>query len=123
MARTAVYRLRLEERAAAKEEMRAILIDHARDRQTVTYSGLSLMIQTVHLHHRSPLFTRILSEVCAEEEEQGHGILCALVVSKTTGIPGGGYFSGMAELGRDVSELEASWRAELEQVFDYWSKH
>ena len=123
MARTAVHRLTPEERTAAKEEMRSILIEHARARQTVTYSGLALMIETAHIHHRSPLFMHILSEVCAEEERLGHGMLCALVVSKTTGIPGGGYFSGMAALGRDLSELEASWRAELEQVFDYWSKH
>jgi hypothetical protein len=123
VARTTVHRLTAKERAAAKEEMRAILIEHARARQTITYSGLGLMIETIRLHHRSPMFMHILTEVCAEEEEQGHGMLCALVVSKTTGIPGGGYFSGMAQMGRDVSEMEASWRAELEQVFDYWSKH
>jgi hypothetical protein len=123
MARTAVYRLTPEERAAAKEEMRSVLIDCARMRKTVTYTDVCLMIQTVQMHPHSFIFTRILSEVCAEEEERGHGVLCALVVSKTTGIPGAGYFRGMAELGHDMSDLEASWRAELEQVFDYWSNH
>jgi hypothetical protein len=123
MARTAVHRLTTEKRTAAKEEMRTLLIEHARARQTVTYSALARMIESAHIHHRSPLFVQLLSEVCAEEERWGHGVLCALVVSKTTGIPGGGYFSGMAELGRDVSELVASWRAELERVFDYWSQH
>ncbi|HLU10333.1 MAG TPA: hypothetical protein VK003_11740 [Oceanobacillus sp.] len=123
MARTAVHRLTPQERNAAKEEMRAILIEHARARQTITYSALAMMIESVRIHHRSPLFMQLLTEVCREEERLGHGMLCALVVSKTTGIPGGGYFSGMAALGHDVSELEASWRAELEQVFDYWSNH
>jgi hypothetical protein len=123
MSRKAAAHLTAKERSAAKEEMRAILIDHARARQTVTYSGLSLMIETARIHHRSPLFMHILSEVCAEEEAKGHGMLCALVVSKTTGIPGGGYFSGMAELERDVSDMEASWRVERDRVFDFWSEH
>lgn len=123
MVRKAAHSLTTKERTTAREEMRSILIAHARDRQTITYSGLSLLMQTVHVHYRSPLFMQLLTDVCAEEERQGHGMLCALVVSKTTGIPGGGYFSGMAQMGRDVSEMEASWRAELEQVYDYWSQH
>lgn len=121
MPRNAVYRLTPEERAAAKEEMRSCLIDLARRREIVTYTDLCAMIQSVHLHPHSFIFMHILTDVCREEAERGHGMLCALVVSKTTGIPGAGYFRGMAAMGRDVSEFEASWREELEQVFDFWS--
>jgi hypothetical protein len=123
MARAAVYRLTPEERATAKEELREILIYLARTRQTATYSDVCMMMQTVHLHPYSFIFTRLLTEVCGEEEAKGHGMLCALVVAKLTGMPGAGYFRGMAALGRDQSDMEASWRAEVEQVFEYWSKH
>ncbi len=112
-----------ESRAAAREELRKILIDLARNRQTIAYSELARMIESVHLHHRSPLFYRLLYEVCDEEETRGHGMLCALVVRKDSGVPGGGYYTGMAASGHDQSDIEASWRAERDQVFEYWSQH
>jgi hypothetical protein len=99
MARTAVHRLTPEERAAAKAEMRAILIEFARARQTISYSGLSLLIQSVHLHYRSPLFIHILTEICAEEEARGHGMLCALVVC---GVSGARRFRTGSQLARRV---------------------
>lgn len=50
-------------------------------------------------------------------------MLCALVVRKDSGVPGGGYYTGMAASGHDQSDIEASWRAERDQVFEYWSQH
>ncbi len=107
---------------AVKDEIRAILIELAQSRQTITYSGLCLRLQTVTLHPHSFVFTRILREVCGEELEKGHRMLCALVVAKATGMPGGGYFGAMAQLGADASDLEARWREDLEDVFTYWSQ-
>lgn len=123
MPRNAVYRLTPEARTAVKEEMRAILIDLARERQTICYSDLCRMIESVHLHHRSPMLISLLTEICEEEVAHDRALLCALVVSKTTGIPGGGYFAGVVSLGHDVSDMEASWRADVDKVFEYWSRH
>jgi hypothetical protein len=123
MPRNTVYGLSPEERAAVKEEMRDILIDLARERQTICYSDLCRMIESIHLHHRSPMLISLLTEICQEEEAHDRALLCALVVSKTTGIPGGGYFAGVASLGRDVSDMEASWHADVDKVFEYWSNH
>lgn len=115
-----LYRLTNEERAAAKAEMRALLIECARNRAIITYGDLSAMMHTVRIHPGSFIFTHLLTAVCQEEAANGNGMLCALVVSKATGMPGGGYFRGMATLGRDTSDLEASWRAEVEAVFTHW---
>jgi hypothetical protein len=77
----------------------------------------------VYIHHRAPGFHHLLDEICDEEIARGHGKLCALVVSKTTGIPGGGYFGGLASPDRDAADLVALWRADRDEVFDYWSQH
>lgn len=116
-----VYRLTTAERAEVKEAIRSILIDLARARRTITYTELCLLIPRVRLHPHSFVFTALLREVCSEEEAAGHGMLCALVVSKLTGMPGAGYFRSATFSDRDISDPEASWRADLEAVFAYWA--
>jgi hypothetical protein len=101
------------------EAMRLELIELAKQKRFVTYSELALMLP-VYIHPGSYAFTRLLSRVCAEEEEAGHGLLCALVVSKSTGIPGAGFFRGAALRGYDASDPDTYWQAQLEQVFAYW---
>lgn len=110
------------DRAAVKDEMRALLINLARARQTITYSDLCALLQTVTLHPHSFIFSRLLREVCGEEAAKGHGQLCALVVSKLTGMPSAGYFRRDELPGLRDEDIEAFWRAELEQVFEYWSE-
>lgn len=106
---------------AVKQEMRDILIGMARLRVTVCYSDLAAMIHTASLHHRAPVFHRLLDEMCREDEAQGHAPLAALVVRKDSGIPGAGFFTIAAGEGADVSDPEAYWRAAFEQACDYWS--
>lgn len=102
-----------------REAMRVELIDLAKQKRIVTYSELALLLP-VYVHPGSYAFTRLLGQVCEAEEQAGHGMLCALVVSKATGIPGAGFFRGAAEHGRDASDPERCWRDELERVFAYW---
>lgn len=99
--------------------MHVELVELAKQKCIVTYSDLALMMP-VHIHPGSYTFTRLLTQVCDEEERMGHGLLCALVVSKATGMPGAGFFRGAAERGYDPSEPEAYWHAEVERVFAYW---
>ena len=101
------------------EAMRVELIELAKQGRIVTYGELALMLP-IYVHPGSYAFTRLLGDVCSSEEDAGHGLLCALVVSKATGIPGAGFFRGMAERGYDMPEMEAAWRAEVERVFAYW---
>lgn len=103
-----------------REAMHAELIDLARARRIVTYSELALLLP-VYVHPGSYAFTRLLTQVCAASLQAGEGLLCALVVSKSTGVPGAGYFRSLAEQGVDVSDYETCWREDVERVFARWS--
>jgi hypothetical protein len=105
--------------SAVKDEIRSILIETARARQTITYSELCLRLTTVTLHYHSFFFHKLLREVCGEEWQKGSGMLCALVVLKGTGLPSGGYFDQAS--GADPDDLEAEWRRDLDAVYERWS--
>ena len=121
------YKITDVERSAVLKEMRDVMIEQAKLRQTITYGDLALRL-SVYLAPRSFVFSQLLREIGREEDAAGRGSLPAVVVRKSTGIPGGGYFrgvggvGGVGEAGREVSEeqMEAIWRADLEFVFDYW---
>jgi len=115
-----VFTLTPEEWAAYKDAMRAILIDAARSREILTYSELANRNPVAYLHPHSFTFTNMLRSVCGEEYAKGHGQLCALVVSKTTGMPSGGYFRGMAGEHDSNEDLETRWRADVDHVFKLW---
>lgn len=114
------YTLTTAEWELMVEAMRIELVEIAKQKRIVTYSELALLLP-VYIHPGSYAFTRLLSQVCTAEEDAGHGLLCALVVSKATGIPGAGFFRGAAERGYDASTVDQYWRDEVERVFAYWS--
>ncbi|MCY4008907.1 MAG: hypothetical protein OXF22_04045 [Anaerolineaceae bacterium] len=107
--------------AQLKAELRHTLISLAKARRTISYSELARQLQTATIHHRSPLFTPLLIEVCDEAERAGDGSLCALVVRKSDGIPGKGYFEAAALRGADVHDPYAFWREEAEKVWEQWA--
>lgn len=109
------------ERAAVRQEMRAVLIECAKQRQTITYGGLCARLTTVTLDPGTFIFTHLLREVCGESLKLGHGQLCALVVSKATGMPSAGYFAREILEVSGPESLEALWRTELEDVFAQWA--
>ncbi len=102
--------------------MHTELIEIARQKRIVTYSELALLLP-VYVHPGSYVFTRLLSQVCGEAARAGEGRLCALVVSKATGIPGGGYFTGTAERGCGEDDPLGCWRADVEAVFARWDEN
>lgn len=116
------FRLEEGERHVVRAEIRDILIRAARQRRLLTYGEVCAQIQSVMLHPGSFVFARLLREVCFEEAAKGHGMLCALVVSKATGIPGGGYFRSAAAEGRVPGDLVAEWQADVEAVYSLWSE-
>lgn len=115
------YSLTAMERPVVKAEMLEILIETARRRELITYSGLAERIPSVHIHAHSFIFTRLLREVCSEAFDAGHGLLCALVVSKSTGMPSGGYFQRDLADKLSAHDLESIWREELESVYAQWA--
>jgi hypothetical protein len=103
-----------------REAMHTELVELAKQQRIITYGDLALLLPVL-IHPGSYAFTRLLTQVCIAAEAAGEGMLCALVVSKSTGLPGAGFFRGMAERGDDVSAAEAYWHDELERLFAIWS--
>jgi hypothetical protein len=116
----AKFKLTEAEWGAVKAEMRALLIEQAKTRQTISYSELADRLETVSVHPYSYAFARLLTQIGGEEEQAGRPLLPALVVRKATGIPGAGYFKGTGVRGHTATEEE--WAEELQRVYDYWSR-
>ena len=107
---------------AARDEMRQILIACARQRQTITYGELSARMQTVHLPPHSYAMSGMLREIIDEDHRDERGILATLVVRKSDGRPGPGYFKSAIDRGLSHDDLEAYWQTEFEKVCAYWSQ-
>lgn len=104
-----------------KAEIRQLIIETAKMRQLITYSELTGMLQTAYVHYHSHVLTRLLIDIGGEEWAAGRPSLPALVIAKQTGRPGPGYFKlapGEIEIGDPIAE----WEAEVQRVYDYWSK-
>jgi hypothetical protein len=103
-------------------EMRAILVGCARARHTITYSELTRQLTTARVHYHSPWLTRLLEALGREEAAAQRPILAALVVTKQTGMPGGGYFEMTARDSLPAEDLAAIWQADVQAVYEYWKE-
>ena len=65
---------------------------------------------------RNAVFHCLLGQISDEEEEQGRGLLSALVVHKDDLRPGAGFYSGAEKWGRDVTNPESCWAAEVRRL-------
>jgi hypothetical protein len=111
--------------ATLRAEMRQIMVETARRGQLITYSELCATLKTAYLHFRSPALVRLLIEIGSEEVKAGRPVLPAVVVSKQSGMPGAGYFKISGEPGdlEGSADPQATWEADLQRVYEYWSKH
>jgi len=98
-----------------------VLHQVARNRDTVSYSEFGRMLADP-IHHRNPLLYELLRDICYEERQQGRPDLCALVVRKSDGIPGKGYFEGSALGGDDVSTPREYWESKLHECWNYYAQ-
>lgn len=105
---------------AAKAEIREILVQLAKDKETITYAGLCARLTTIHVHYHSHFFHRLLIAACEDADLAGEGRLCALVVTKQSGLPGGGFFRYAADSGDDVSDPLSYWRQVADELFMQW---
>ena len=117
---TQTYGHPLEEWEQAREEVRRLLIQCAKDDRTTTYSELVCEIHTIALTPRSRKLAELLNQVASAEHAAGRGILSAVVVSKSRGIPGSGFFKLAEELGEQFSDKREFWNKERNRVVDYW---
>jgi len=107
---------------AAKEEMRKVLIARAEKRQTISYSELADVVQSIRLEPDSHALADLLGEISSEEDAVGHGMLTVIVVHKNGDMqPGPGFFGLAQELGRDTSNIEKCWVDEFNRVLGHWA--
>lgn len=107
----------------AKEEMRDILIGCARERRTITYGELSAAIQTIQIPPNSYGMSGMLTEISKEDVVAGRkGVLATLVVRKSDGRPGPGYFKSAVERGMNDEMLEAYWQEQFELTCSDWAR-
>lgn len=107
----------------AKRQVKDILIEHARRRETTTYSGLCADVSAIRLRPYSWALMAMLGEVCSEEDAARGTMLASLVTKKSgDGLPGAGYFRHAERLGRDISDPRAFWESEVERIFAVWSE-
>ncbi len=115
------YGLTLEQWQSAKAEMREVLIGVAKLQATIPYGDLAAQLRTISPHPGSYVFQALLRDLCREELAAGRGMLCALVVSKATGIPGQGFFKALISMGRDCRDINLCWQEECQRVYAVWS--
>lgn len=107
---------------SAKAEARNVMIERARKGDVISYSDLAANIKTIDLEAHDQRLFQLLGEVSTEEDALGHGMLSAVVVHKTDDErPGQGFFELAKSLGRDTSDIEECWNAELKRVYAAWS--
>ncbi len=70
---------------------------------------------------------KVLEEVCHREHEEGRPLLSALVVHKTNGLPGNGFWKlrvlPPSLKKASMEEKKNHWQQECRKVWEYWEKH
>ena len=102
--------------AAVLPAIRALVIAAARDRRTITYEELLDALDPEAVAEARDNLAAILRTISTESDEEGRGLLTAVVVQRSSGLPGNGWFRLAEELGRDVGDRGAAWTAELDRV-------
>jgi len=106
--------------------LRQALRDCAAAGETVTYQDLArrTSFPGPHAIHR---LTLLLEAMVREDHAAGRPLLAAHAVSRTSGIPGRGFFQLLAELGRydgpdQGPEAAAHHARELQAALAFWGK-
>jgi hypothetical protein len=104
-----------------KAEVRGILVGVARSRGAaglITYKQLVARVLTSPVVHNPRALWEMLDEISISEARNGWGMLSAVVVQDNKrGMPGPGFFTKAAELGRDVSDQRKFWLQETAKVY------
>lgn len=119
---TTKYGYKVEDWDAAKEEMRSILYETAKQRGMIPYSELTGRIEAIHMEPDSHAVADMLGEVSEEQDAAGRGMLSVIVVHKGGDThPGTDFFQLAMRLGKDTSDIPTFWFEELQRVHRQWS--
>lgn len=97
----------------------------AREKRTVFYSEIAPLAGVdTGSPHFAALVGQRLDAINRVEAENGRPLLSAVVIGKDSGMPGQGFFTCARDLRRYSGKDDlAYWLQELQQVYDYWSRH
>ncbi len=113
----------MDAREQAVEEIRWILEEVASARSAIAYSEVASQVQAIHLEPDSKLFAQMLDEISRRSNEEGRGMLSAVVIHKGDDyLPGPGFFTLGRELGRDTSDKPAFHSEELKKVHNVFAR-
>lgn len=116
------YGYLIKEWELAKREMQDILVQYARQKKTITYGELSTLIQTIYLPAYSYGMAGMLDEISLENETVGKTPLAVLVVRKSDGRPGSGFFKKARHHGLSDDDLEVYWQDQFTRVCSDWAE-
>ncbi|PSR25785.1 MAG: hypothetical protein C7B47_11245 [Sulfobacillus thermosulfidooxidans] len=90
-----------------------ILVKRLFAQQTLTYGELGELLGGLHPYRQVPQVLDIIEKWCLEH---GYGDLTAMVVSKTTGLPGTDYWQQNGWAGIPVAEQVERWKKAQQQM-------
>jgi hypothetical protein len=108
---------------AAKAEAKGVLEKLAKAQHPPTfYSELNRKISAISFEPDGHDFHGLLGQLSKESDQEGKGMLSALVILKDDARPGKGFFTLASELGRDISDKEKCWIGELDRVYSAFAR-
>lgn len=96
-------------------ELKDKLVEAASKRATLFYGEL---IEKVDPYNIGILSAK-LDRITGVELNEGRPMLCAIVINKSTGLPGEGFWELCDTLGVE----DESWEDIRDKCFDYWGKY
>ncbi len=107
---------------AAKSEAKQEMIATAVAQGVMNYTQLAESITSIFLQADDLRLAFLLDEISREEDLAGRGMLTAVVVRKSNGQPGKGFFRLAKQLGRNTSCETTFWIEELRTVHKSWRR-
>ena len=108
----------------ARDQARSALIASARNEEPIYYSDLVAKINAIRLdlgaHKDRTALGRLLGEISTQTDEEGKGMLSAVVVSKDANMPTGGFFNLAEDLGYQVGDKTEFWIEQYKKVIATW---
>lgn len=110
-------------------EVRALLIESARARQTFTYSALLGILGHAFTRPLMRQLCKVLDRIDEDGRACGEPGLAVLVVRQSDGLPGQGWFVARSGVHDDLPlewegpEARRYTEARQAEAFDYWGPH
>jgi hypothetical protein len=110
-------------------EVRGLLIDAARQRQTFTYGALLNILGHAFTRPLMRQLCKVLDRIDEDGRAAGEPGLAVLVVRQSDGLPGQGWFVSRTAVYNDLPlewegpEARRYTEARQAEAFDYWGQH